>query len=283
MSANKKIRHWCFTSFKMDQNWDIEGYRYLIVGKETCPESGRLHWQGYIELNGPQRMSYIKKIFNDNTIHLEIRKGTREQARDYCKKDGNYQEYGNWIKGQGARTDLSEVVEILKEKKLSDFMLEDPETYCRYRNGLKDIAGELAKRKSKEFRKLEVTLITGPTNANKTRLANEKTTFKIEGDNLDWWCGYDGDESILIDEYDNQIKITKLLNLLDGYSLRLPIKGGQTYAAWNKVYITTNLKLSELHANAKPAHRHALKRRIHTIINLWDNDDAIDWGLDRSL
>jgi hypothetical protein len=91
----------------------------------------------------------------------------------------------------------------------------------------------------------------------------EEVDFKISGDALQWWDGYDGEKSILIDEYDNQIPITRLLNLLDGYHLRLPVKGGFTYAAWTKVIITTNLNPLELHPNAKQQHRAALHRRIN--------------------
>ena len=37
---------------------------------------------------------------------------------------------------------------------------------------------------------------------------------------------------------------------LDGYQLRLPIKGGHTYAYWNKVYITTNKPWENWHEHA---------------------------------
>ena len=52
-----------------------------------------------------------------------------------------------------------------------------------------------------------------------------------------------------------------MLNLLDGYRLRLPIKGGFTYAAWTKIFITSN-QISEPYSMASIEHKAAFDRRI---------------------
>ena len=101
----------------------------------------------------------------------------------------------------------------------------------------------------------------------------EEAEYRIQGTQLSWWQDYDGEKCICIDEYNNDVPIGEMLNLLDGYQLRLNVKGSHTYANWTKVYITTNLKLDELHANAKQAHRDALFRRITTIIDTWEDAD----------
>lgn len=267
-------RHYCITFFKEPTVYEHECIRYAIYGKETCPSTGKVHWQSYVELFKPCRIARLKKIYNDKTLHAEVRRGTREEARDYCKKENSFTQTGKWIKGQGHRTDLESVVGELQDgKKLSELMIEQPALYCQYRNGLKDISAAVTKNKCKEFRKVDVTLLTGPTGCGKTKQAMEEMKgegYKIEGCNLSWWQDYDLEECILIDEYDNDLKITELLNLLDGYQLRLNVKGSHTYANWNKVYITTNLKPEQLHANAKSAHRDALFRRINKIINFWE-------------
>lgn len=270
-------RHYCITTFKKPVVKQTESIRYSIFGEEKCPSTGKIHWQGYVELFKPCRIAGLKKIYDDKTLHAEIRHGTREQARDYCKKDGKFEETGRWIKGQGHRTDLESIVEDLQDgKKLSELIIEQPALYCQYRNGLKDIAAVVTKNKTKEFRKVNVTMISGPTGCGKTRRAMEEMKgegYKIEGSKLAWWQDYDQEDCILIDEYDNDIKITELLNLLDGYQLRLNVKGSHTYANWSRVYITTNLTREQLHANAKPAHRDALFRRITNFVDLWEDED----------
>lgn len=264
------VRHWCATFFTEPKRINEKNLRYIIVGKEICPNSNRDHWQCYLEFRDPVSMKYIKNLFDDKTIHLEKRNGTREQARDYCKKENNYKEFGVWATGQGFRTDLADITtEIVNGKRINEIMIENPTIYCKYRNGLKDIQATIDKKNSKEFRKVEVEVISGPTGCGKTRKAMENASYKIEGSQLDWWDGYDMDETIVIDEYSNDIKITRLLNFLDGYQLRLPIKGGFTYAGYTKVYITTNLRKEELHPTAKKAHLDALFRRITKWTDLW--------------
>lgn len=265
-------RHFCLTFFKKPTITICDKVRYAIYGEEKSPSTGKIHWQSYIELYSPQRIAGIKKIYNDNTVHAEIRRGTRIEAREYCKKDGKFTEHGKWIKGQGHRTDLESVVQDLEDgKKLSEIMLEQPALFCQYRNGLRDISSCVTKKNTKTFRNLEVELITGPTGCGKTRRAMESAEYRIQGTQLAWWQDYEGEKTICIDEYSNDVNITELLNLLDGYQLRLNVKGSHTYANWTKVFITTNLKIDEIHNNAKPAHRDALFRRITTITNLWTN------------
>lgn len=269
---DKKIRNWCATFFQQPHWDDDESFRYAIFGEEICPKTKKTHWQSYIEFDKPVRMSYVKKIFNDKTIHLEPKMGTREEARDYCKKNNKFTEYGKWTKGQGHRSDLDNIIDEMKKgKKLTEIMIEHPKTYCQYRNGLKDISAEIINTGIPAFRKVETILLCGPTGCGKTRLAMESATYKIQGSQLSWWQDYNGDKVICIDEYNNDMPITDILALLDGYKLRLNIKGSHTYAAWDKVYITTNLKIDEIHTNAKEAHRNALFRRITKIINFWDD------------
>lgn len=274
---DSKRRHYCLTFFTKPKEELLPGVRYFIAGYEICPKTKKEHWQCYIELYNSQRWSWLKKAFEDKTVHVEGRRGTRVQARDYCKKDKQYVEYGKWISGQGHRTDLEEIAISLVngETSLNDVMAEAPETYCRYRNGLRDIAALGTKKKTKKFRKLDVILITGPTGCGKTRQAMEEAEYRIQGTQLAWWQDYDGETCICIDEYNNDVNITELLNLLDGYQLRLNVKGSHTYANWTKVYITTNLKIDEIHPNAKQAHRDALFRRINNVINLWDRNDEV--------
>lgn len=63
---------------------------YLIVGKEKG-ENGTPHLQGYLVLLSPSRAAAISKLLP--RAHIEVRRGTHKQAQDYCKKDGDYEEY----------------------------------------------------------------------------------------------------------------------------------------------------------------------------------------------
>lgn len=268
-------RSFCITFFTKPVFVESPMIRYFVAGHEIAPTTGKEHWQSYIELNMPVRASAIKKIFNDKTIHIEKRMGTRDEARNYCLKDGKFEEFGIWNKcGQGNRSDLNNFVNCLKDgKKISDLMVEEPRIYCQYRNGLKDVAAKFLKDRSKEFRNVEIILLSGPTGCGKTRKAMEEASYKISGADLGkgWWQDYDEDEVICIDEYDNNLKCSDMLSILDGYQLRLNVKGSHTYAMWKKVYITTNLRYYEIHPLAKQAHKDAFWRRVTKIVDLWDD------------
>lgn len=270
-------RHYCITFWSEPKPLNEEKIRFACYGEEICPDSGKTHWQSYVEFYSPMRISGVKKLFNDNGIHCEIRKGTRDQAREYCQKDNKFVEFGTWISGQGHRTDLQSVTDSMKSGvKLNEIILHETEIYCKYRNGLKDLNAELIRTRTKDFRQVEVILLTGPTGCGKTREAIESTDdyYKIEGENLEWFQDYNEEKTLIIDEYNNDVSVTKMLNLLDGYQLRLNVKGSHTYANWSKVFITTNLKIDELHAKAKEAHRNALFRRITVIKNYWPPDEV---------
>lgn len=274
-----RSRNYCFTDFELlDFEKIYKEYediiRYICFGIEICPKTKKKHIQGWIQFYDPKRMTRVKNIFGTKRIHIEICRGNEYDNDKYCKKDNNFKEFGKFIK-QGYRTDL----ELLKKSIFNDNVPKNDiiknnfETYCRYRNGIIDALKIRDEENVPKFRKLYVELICGPTNSGKTRKAMEEATYMINGSELDWWDGYNNDKIICIDEYNNDVKITKLLKILDGYKLRLPIKGSFTYARWNKVYITTNLRPDELHWNAKEEHIKALKRRINKITNLFKDEE----------
>lgn len=268
-----RSRNWCFTDFEL-QDWigicssQPEIFRYVNYGVEVCPDTGRNHYQGWVQFHNCLSMKSAKAKLGHKGF-IAVCKGSEVDNDKYCSKDGKSYQWGDHVK-QGQRSDLKKVAEsILEGTTLEEIMTTDPVTYCKYRNGLKDIASVAAKNNTKEFRNVSTTVLYGPTGTGKTRTAMEEATYKISaGDIGSWWDGYNGEKTILIDEYDSDVNITKMLNILDGYQLRLPVKGGFTYANWTKVFITSNVNPDEWHLHAKQVHREALFRRISNSIYL---------------
>jgi len=158
-----------------------------------------------------------------------------------------------------------------------------PVTYMMHSTGVRRII-ELFQIRDRPFnRELKVTLIMGPTGVGKTRICyvEPEKTFKMMGFQLKnfWWDGYANQEILLIDEYANQCSIDVLLALLDRYDVRLPVKGGFKQAHWKTVFITSNLHMEQIHENAKPAMRLALRRRIHTVVDLFNVLELEEWKL----
>lgn len=136
-------RHYCFTANNPigHIDWPKTGVRYAIYSEEVG-ENGTPHFQGYVELNEPQRFTWLKKIPGLEDAHFEKRHGTREQARNYCMKkddptfiDGPY-EFGKWESGgQGSRNDIPEILSQIKSgSTMLEIAEEHSSAWVQYRN-----------------------------------------------------------------------------------------------------------------------------------------------------
>lgn len=256
--------------------------KYCIVGKEVG-EEGTPHLQGYIQImrknEAGKRQAWsatkVAKTMKSEGLssqpHVEIALGNCESNIKYCSKEGDVTEWGVASKGKGSRTDIKQFLEAAKTKDTLELAEEYPKEFARYNRAAEKIRQAADEKAAEDWRELDVTLLTGPTGCGKTRRAMESggDIYKIQGDEMTWWDGYRGQKTLLIDEYSNDVKVTKMLSVLDGYKLRLPIKGGFTYARWTKVFITTNLR--QLHEQAKEAHQQALARRINNTVSYWEH------------
>lgn len=139
-------KRWCFTvnnptneeQSALRNNAPPEGstYSYLVFGREVG-ESGTPHLQGFLILETKLRLRQVKQLSGLQRAHLEVSRGTPQEAATYCKKDGDYDEYGELSTGQGTRTDFEALKEWIKEQDpaptRSDLAENFPSLYGRYK------------------------------------------------------------------------------------------------------------------------------------------------------
>lgn len=268
-----KFRNVAFTSFEVDPpEFKKDHYRYMIYGKETCPDTGRLHWQGYCQLACQMTANQFKKTIGIG-VHFESARGTLAENRAYCVKDGDFLEFGE-PKQQGERNDLNVVNNCIINDNfsLSDVAMKYPNQFVKYHGGFNKLIEMREKKMGKEMRDIEVYVLVGPAGCGKTRFVYENCPnlydLICERDQTLWFDGYEGEEVLLLDEFRGGTDISVLLRLLDRYPMRLRVKGGHTYARWNKVYITSNLlPRSWYNGDLSP-----LLRRITELKNFYDTD-----------
>lgn len=220
-------RDWCFTAWR-EPEFDRDKTKYITWGLETCPTTNKEHYQGFIITNRTcRRVGAGRVIGAGSDTHIEPRRGTRGQARDYARKDGRTFEWGRF-----ESLTLEEILKLSIQEIREDHLL----IYLRYHKGLEKIAN-----KGATFRKVMVTVLWGMSGTGKTKMVMEMDdVYKIDYP-YKWWDGYEGQKILLIDDYrQGTIETPFLLNLLDGYRLRLETKGSHTWALWEYVYITTN-------------------------------------------
>lgn len=265
-----KSKYWCLTlnNYTEEENasWDA-AYKhsdlisYLCYGKEVS-DTGTNHLQGYVETTRRVRISSLKTILG-RRVHMEARKGTGPQAIVYCRKDGNFKEFGTPTKTvQGSRSDLTEIQGEIKEN-LPELEIANRHfaSWCRYRSSFAAYRALL--RPAAHRPTLRVNALWGPPGTGKTRLAWSlyPDLFSVADSTLKWFDGYAGESVILIDDIRPEgLNASFLLKLLDRYKLQVQVKGGFVPLLCLRIILTSNLEPSHwVESEQEP-----LLRRIHS-------------------
>lgn len=91
-----------------------------------------------MELLHPTTPSALAKKLKsgDESCHVEVCKGSAEQNRDYCIKDGDFWEEGEMGPGQGHRSDVESAAAVAKSDGIKAVMEEHAGTFVKYHTGL---------------------------------------------------------------------------------------------------------------------------------------------------
>lgn len=248
-----------------------EGCSYYRYSVERAPTTGQLHAQGFAHFDHAQSFKAVKALFPG--AHLEPMKGSWKQNLAYTGKpethvSGPY-EFGT-APHQGHRTDLENAVDVVKTPGPMKRVAEQyPVVYVKYSRGLQNL--DFVLNPSPSWRALEVTWLWGPTGSGKTRSVFDRyglhptdRLFSLT-EPYNWWDGYDKHEAVLFDEFYGQIPLHTMLHYLDGYPLRLQVKGAFVWAHYTQVYITSNVDPHSLYMGVPSDVRDAFFRRITSI------------------
>lgn len=248
---NKRARNWCFTL----NNPDVAVQEVLraqaevrfACGQTEVGEGGTEHVQGYIEFTKPMSLRGLRKVLP--RAHWEVRRGTAEQARDYCRKAetavaGTQWEFGQFGGHQGRRNDLADVQRELREgTRVCEIYNKYPQIAARYPRFIDRCADICTAPRNW---KTEIRVFLGPTECGKTRLAHELYPDIWTRPDGSWFDGYDRYPHVLFDDFDGGrdcgISFRFLLRLLDRYPLQVPIKGGFKEWVPKVIIITTNVE-----------------------------------------
>lgn len=267
---------------------DVEEYlensfiKYIIYQREVAPTTGRHHYQGYVEFKKNLTIKQAKSVLNDDTVHLEARKGTQQQAIDYVSKLSTAIPETQFTWGepgrQGARTDIKKTKAALlsnidSSTNVRDFAIANPDLYVRMHQGIDKLVYH--HKKPRDF-KTEVHIFWGVSDSGKTRkvyddaLASNQSVYKKP--NGQWWDGYEGQDVVLIDDYDSEcvLPFREFLQLNDRYPHQVPIKGAFRQFTSKKIVYTSNQDPIDWYPNISEESLKAFKRRITTVLHFPD-------------
>lgn len=220
-----KSRGWCFTLHDYKPFYDkivdeLAGLStYAIIGKETCPTTGRKHLQGYAYFkNAISGKSFKDKLCE--TAHIEKANGNPSQNRIYCSKENDFQEFG-YCPEQGKRNDLVRLKEQLKHgaTTINEIMDQNPHVYHLYGRTLKDL-NQMYTNEYKRIKRTKCLWFCGSTGCGKTVKAQEViealgNSVYMYHDDKGWWDRYNGEKVVLIDEFRGCIQFAEMLLMLD--------------------------------------------------------------------
>lgn len=271
MSSNPRARDWVVVI----NNWTPEEEKllrdletvYTVCGHEVGA-NGTPHLQAYIYMKNAKSFNVLRAYFN-NRAHIEPARGNAQHNRKYSTKDGDFWEQGT-MPAAGKRTDIAAYVSAVASGASDVDLIQDhPGSFCRYYKAADRIRKALLQEKNKAFKPVSVQVYWGPAGSGKSRRAREIDpdlyVVPLTDQHTLWWDGYDGQKTILFDDFYGNVKYSYLLNLLDGYPFQLPIKGGFTWKAWETVIITSNEHPEAWYKQGLTA---ALKRRLSAIIHI---------------
>lgn len=267
---------------KFEAPWS-DAVRFCVWQKEAAPGTGTIHFQGYIELASPQRISFFKRGGgNWAKGHFEKRKGTREQAKKYAEKEESRLEgpwtWGTWeTGGAGARSDLTGAIGLLKEKGLTAVAMEFPEVFVRNSRGLSEL--DRVVNNQKRDWPCDLFIFYGTPGSGKSRLAEQmagedRYYLRRGNSNNVWWDGYCGQGSIILDDFYGWIPFDLLLRAADRYECRVDIKGGSVQLLARKIFITSNCSWREWYHHPK-LNLGALERRITHCLRLDHGEEPL--------
>ena len=213
---------------------------YVVWQLEEAPTTKTPHYQGYAVWNKQVALSGKKKCLP--RANWKARRGTHEQCKEYHMKSETRIE-GPWEYGSdadvprkaGQRTDLEAFVhKVQKRKRIPEreLLLEHTTIVAKYPKFVNRVHREFAPKRNWVT---NVILLVGTTGVGKSMLAHSLMEsghfgrwFKVphaKGSGL-YFDGYDGEECVLLDEFDgNRCPPTFLNDLTDRYSMSVPQHG----------------------------------------------------------
>lgn len=266
-----------------------------IWGREVAPETGTPHIQGYLFLAKKTTIAGTKALLTatvpgGSKIHIEFAKGNTKQNRDYCKKGGDFTEWGIFPtdgevkeKEKRKREDgedvFKETWDLAVEGELGQVRSEHKIKYWRT---LKEIAADTAET-PQDLDHESGIWIYGHSGHGKSHAARHLLAPELHPyikDKTKWWGGATRTtvDKVIIDDVSPEHAKSlcdELKIWADKYPFNPEVKGGHLGMVRPKVVIVTSqYRIEEVFKDRRTAE--AMQRRFKFIElrHKWDTPEA---------
>lgn len=274
----------------------FKAVKYWCMCDEVGGKNNVYHTHLFIMGNNGILFSTVKKKFPK--AHIDYCRGLAQENRDYVCKEGKYkgtskeetnikdtfEEMGDCpVEKPGQRSDLVDLYDMIKSGMDNYDILENDPTYMMQLDKI-DRCRQIVKEKEfrSKFRELQVEYWSGKTGTGKTKTIMERygydevfrvTSYRYPFDN------YRGQDVIIFEEFFDSLSIQEMLTLLDGYPLDLPCRYNNKTACYTKVYILSNVDLTDQYRDVQIRSVetwNAFLRRIHAV-KIFDDHGIKDY------
>lgn len=252
----QQLVSWCFTLYphkygrKAEAREDLskmgEIAKYLIAGKEKCPSTNLVHYQGYVIFDKKRRITELKRLFNP-TIHWEGAVAGPKANIDYCsKEDPTPIEFGERPafenNGEREKNRWMDAKDSAIAGKIDDV---DPQIYVQHFTSLQKIVA--AHRATDTWlEKPKNVWLYGVPGSGKSFKA--RTFWKeqlgdpyLKGMNK-WWDGYSDQDMVLMEDIDpsHSYLLQAMKTWTDRYPFPAEVKGAVLSSIRPKLLVVTS-------------------------------------------
>lgn len=259
----KTARGYCFTinNFTTEDVTDIQklDFKYLVFGFEVGA-NGTPHLQGYIHYKREKRFGTVSKELP--RAHIEIRRGTIQQAIDYCKKDKDFIELGEIPEDAGEATKnlWKCILEHAKNGNYQWIENNHPRVWI-------NLSAKLQSLRAPKTEILDGSMVhewwVGPTGTGKSRTLWQLYPDHYQKDTNKWWCNYRDEQVVAVEEWSpkNECTGSQLKIWADRYPFSGQIKGGTLSRIRPlKIIVLSNYEIHDCFPDARD--REPLLRRF---------------------
>lgn len=262
-----KFRCWAMTIFSEEERDNLKNMncKYLLMGEEKCPTTGKTHYQTFVQFTSPRTFKALKKKLP--TSHIEVTKGSVKQNITYCKKDGNiHYEEGTAPYEKLTAKELRE----MNYEQIIDYDARCHQAYIKAKNILEnDIDIDELKKD------IKVYYIQGPSGIGKTEKAKSiirenkdkyGTKINMIKHENNFYIGVGTARIALYDDFrDSHMKASEFVNMIDYNIHHMNIKGGAQPNKYELLIITSVQPLTEIYKNMAGEPRKQWERRVEII------------------
>jgi hypothetical protein len=251
-----KSKYWCFTinsTWNLDALDNVKNWCYLVAGREVCPETRRKHLQCFVVYNVRTAFSTVKRQLP--TAHIEKMMGTPQEASDYCKKDGDFEEFGKLPDYTGGASggrkkaiNYKSIIQLAEDHDFATLKENHPGEYFRHYHTIKRIAMDNPK-PVEALDELKHEWIWGKSGLGKSYTARQENPGLYIKSHNKWWLGYKGESAVLIDDLSKTEAAwfgEHLKQWCDHYPFPAETKGDGMVIRPEKIIVTSNYTIEEL-------------------------------------